>query len=145
MLTMAPLTSLQSATASITNVPTTTVSTSTDPTKKWFFDLSPELRNQIYETLFKPALPRHLVHCYNHEVSQDSAALGLRSSSSGVNVLRTCKQVHAEAEPYLYRNTVILASASRSCHQLMTITATWLKEVGHNIAKSGAVYIGLTK
>lgn len=60
-----------------------------------FLDLVPELRLQVYEhVLVKP----------NHTAS------GRRAPANGAALLRTCKLVHEEAEPILYRDNKFSAS-----------------------------------
>lgn len=83
----------------------TTKPQSAPPPAPCFLNLSPEIRNAIYELLFVQGLPLRL--------RPDEYALGLVLNHKGhdlggLRFLETCRQVHAEAIPMLYCHNTFL-------------------------------------
>ena len=129
------------ATPTVIEIPKTK-SAAADPSARSFLTtLPPEIRNRIYEYVFKsdePVLPRdgHVFlerfrHEYSIDCGQRVVEKGFRHGLSGcVGLLLSCRQVYHEAVGILYGQNHFMVSLCPS--QQANSTCKWLVSIGSN-------------
>lgn len=110
--------------------------------QNWLLALPPEIRNQIYDIIFKFADPiaflghRERSHLIRNNVIVDELPKGLKNY---VPLIRTCRQIYCEAGSILYgSNEFRLAHAhsllhDRNLNYILHATARWLESIEHRI------------
>jgi len=91
-------------------------------------------------------MPKRLESLYYAQDPHPSDAVTLQFGIPGIDLVRTCRQIHAEAAAYLYYNSkfdVVLGSY-HDLDGLVDDAADWLSCIGRNVSFSPVVHIDLT-
>jgi hypothetical protein len=106
------------------------VSRLADPNALSFLTLPAEMRNAIYETLLAHEHPVAIVDGHAH--------------LSGTSILTTCRQIAAEATPFLYsRNSFLISTLQPGIYLrgLLTLTEEWLRQIERQMIHVRSVVI----
>lgn len=115
------------------------VAGSPGPRAKSFVDLPPEVRNRVYDSLFRFTeyaiiKPKSYLYCNEEEVRKGS---GKPTSCAGINLLGTCRAIHQEAASVLYSGNTYYVLVPLSETMLVerwstNAAETWFSDIGQH-------------
>jgi hypothetical protein len=103
------------------------ISKPVDPDAPSFLTLPSEIRNAVYEALFKKE--EDILLAYKQ---LDGERHSQSTIISGVGLLASCQQVYAEAVAILYASNTFSVMADKSCDPVLQSTLQWFTQIGRH-------------
>lgn len=116
------------------------ISKPVNPDAPSLLTLPGEIRNGVYEALFKSESPVILTY---EEYDNDWCRLASTVIWKGISLLVTCKQIHSEAAESAYSNNTFVFSQGHhmSTNDRTRAAADWMKSIGQEATLVKSVHI----